>query len=112
MLLTSDSSMIRDHSKFIPDVHQGIIVISAGGNAALDLPKMISVLSAFKLALANWSELNINNAIVELWADSPSHDVTVCRVRNGLVQWHHDFSYTDADWPTSFLTAIKQAARS
>jgi len=90
---------------------KGIIVISAGGMAALDLPKMISVLAAFKQALPQWPELNIDHAIIELWADSPTHDVTVCRVWNGLVQWHLDFAYTDIDWPMSFLTAIEKAAR-
>ena len=37
------------------------------------------VLSAFKRAIPQWSSLPLDNAVLELWADSPTLDATVVR---------------------------------
>lgn len=112
MLLTRDSSMASDHTRFVPNYHKGIVVICNGGKTPLGHGKIPVVLSAFKRALPQWPSLHLDNALLELWADSPSRDVTVARIKDGTFQWYEDFSFGDPDWPQPFLRALSRASNS
>lgn len=109
MLLTTDSRMISDHTRFVPNKHKGITVISPYGHTSPDLPRIGSILAAFKLALPQWPMLSLDNSILELWVDCPTHDVSVAHVKDGQVVCYDDFSYSSPDWPANFLHTLSLA---
>lgn len=109
MLLTTDARMINAHARFVPTNHKGIAVIAPYGPTSPDLCKIGAVLATFKQHLPQWPSLSLDNAILELWVDCPTHDVSVAHLKDGQVACYDDFSYSSPDWPDNFLHALELA---
>ena len=109
MLLTSDSRMADEHTRFFPNSHKGVVVICNAGRPSLGHAQMTSLLSVFKQLLPSWAALPLDNAILEIWHGSQDHDLCISRARDGAIEWRESFLYATPDWQQDFLEAVARA---
>ena len=100
VLLTTDSSFHYDNQQYLPQTHEGIVIVSNSINKCLTEKDFISSLAKFKAAFLNWHLTQPKNSILQI----TQHWVELSAIRDGLVCVLATLEFTDPEWQT-VLTA-------
>ena len=107
-LVTFDRALAHDHTRFIPELNPGIIVVS---NYPSPQTMTVSVaqklLHDFKTAFPTWHQVFWNNSIVEL----TTLGVEVWHIAGGGLMRNEYLAFTTPDWKPRFRAILDENSR-
>ena len=107
-LVTFDRSLPHEHTRFIPESHPGILIVSNfPAPQTMTIRIAQRVLSRFKREAPNWHEAVWRNSIVEL----TSLGVELSHVADNRLVPDGYYSFDTLNWSTSFFAVLTQNAR-